>query len=392
MISTRVRVALGLVVAIGLASSSSARSFAESAKSRIAFRELQSTNFAHNRVGISPVRKMVVYLPPGYDETSKRFPVIYFLPNPFDGSYRSAFDKRDAQGLFDRAISAGVIERFILVSVDMTTPLGSSWYVNSPATGNWEDFLVKELVPDIDASFKTLQNRDSRGIAGIFMGGYGAIRVGMRHSDVFGSVYAMHPVGTGSGVRIMDSLPNWDLMANAKSLDDVKKHGYSQVFTTIFQAHLPNPEKPPLFIDLPARKVGDRLFIDAKLTDRLRNSFFLEAMIPQFADNLKSLKGLKFDWGRSDPNHDHVFANQAFTHKLNEYGIEHEAEEYNGAWEEESNWGESGASQWKFFRSFGGNLCSTRNKLAAVIDRTRRIAVESIPQDRSAPGCRGIAR
>jgi S-formylglutathione hydrolase FrmB len=214
MISTRVRVALGLVVALGLASSRSARSFAESANSRIAFRELQSTNFAHNKVGISPVRKMVVYLPPGYDETSKRFPVIYFLPNPFDGSYRSAFDKRDAQGLFDRAIAAGVIERFILVSVDMTTPLGSSWYVNSPATGNWEDFLVKELVPDIDASFKTLRNRDSRGIAGIFMGGYGAIRVGMRHSDVFGSVYAMHPVGTGSGVRIMDSLPNWDLMAN----------------------------------------------------------------------------------------------------------------------------------------------------------------------------------
>ena len=61
MISTRIRVALGLVVALGLASSSSARSFAESAKSRIAFRELQSTNFAHNKVGISPVRKMVVY-------------------------------------------------------------------------------------------------------------------------------------------------------------------------------------------------------------------------------------------------------------------------------------------------------------------------------------------
>ena len=219
------------------------------------------------------------------------------------------------------------------------------------------------------------------------MGGYGAIRVGMRHWDVFGSVYAMHPVGTGSGVRIMDSLPNWDLMANAKSLDDVKKHGYSQVFTTIFQAHLPNPEKPPLFIDLPARKV-ERHFIDAKLTDRLRNSFFLEAMIPQFADNLKSLKGLKFDWGHSDPNHDHVFANQAFTHKLNEYGIEHEAEEHNGAWEEDSNWGESGASQWKFFHFFGRNLCSTRNKLAAVIDRTRRIAVETNPQDR----CTGLPR
>ena len=81
--------------------------------------------------------------------------MIYFLPNPF-GSYRADFDQRDAQGLFDRAIAAGVIGKFILVSVDMTTPLGCSWYVNSPVTGNWEDFMVKELVPYIDANFRTL--------------------------------------------------------------------------------------------------------------------------------------------------------------------------------------------------------------------------------------------
>jgi S-formylglutathione hydrolase FrmB len=42
------------------------------------------------------------------------------------------------------------------VSVDMTTPLGSSWYVNSPVTGNWENFVVQELVPYSDANFRTL--------------------------------------------------------------------------------------------------------------------------------------------------------------------------------------------------------------------------------------------
>ena len=77
----------------------------------------------------------------------------------------------------------------------MNTPVGYSWSVNSSVTGNWEDFVVKELVPDIDANFRTLANRDSRGIAGDRMGGYGAIRFGMRHPDVFGSVYALHPVG-----------------------------------------------------------------------------------------------------------------------------------------------------------------------------------------------------
>src|SRR5262249_40709082 len=254
----------------------------------------------------------------------KRYPVIYFLPTAFENSYKGA------QGLFDRAIAAGVIGKFILVCVDMTTPLGSSWYVNSPVTGNWEDFMVEELVPDIDANFKTLPQRDSRGIAGEFMGGYGAIRLGMRHADVFGSVYALHPVGTGSGVRIVASLPPWDLLARAKSLEDVKANLYAQIFTTIFQANLPNPDKPPLFIDMPAHKAGDRLIIDSKLTERLRNSFFLESMIPQHAEDLKSLRGFKFDWARSDANHDHIYSNQALTHKLNEFGIVHEAEEYNG--------------------------------------------------------------
>jgi hypothetical protein len=267
--------------------------------------------------------------------------VIYFLPNPFDGDYRSLFKKDDALDLFDKAIASGVIGKFILVSVDMTTPLGTSWYVNSPVTGNWEDFMVQELVPYIDANFRTLPNRDSRAITGIFMGGYGALRFGMKYPDVFGTVYAMHPVGTGSGLQIMETRPNWSLMEHAKSIDDLKADGFSMIFTSIFQAHLPNPANPPLYIDFPAHKDGDKLVIDSETTTRLRNSFFIESMIPQYANGLKSLRGLKIDWARSDSNQDHVYSNQALTHKLNEFGIVHEAEEYNGAWGE-ANWGIDG--------------------------------------------------
>lgn len=340
MIWTRTRMVVSMAIVLACASLSAVPSLAESEKGRVVSRELEGKGFALSKAGTNPVRKMVVYLPAGYDESSKRFPAIYFLPDTFQ-DYRWAFDQKDARGVFDRAIASGVIDRFILVCVDMTTQLGSSWYVNSPATGNWEDFMVEELVPYIDANFKTVPGRDSRGIAGVFMGGYGAIRFGMRHPDVFGSVYALHPVGTGSGVQIMNSRPNWDLLTKAKSIDDVKKDGYSTIFTTIFQAHLPNPNKPPLFIDLPAHKAGDQLVIDAALTERLRNNFFLETMIPQYAENLKSLRGFKFDWARSDSNFDHVYANQALTHKLNEYGIAHEAEEYNGTWGEQT-WGVDG--------------------------------------------------
>jgi hypothetical protein len=345
MISLRTRVFTTIVILFSFILLSSASSLAIDTESQVLSREIHSEKFSHNKVGTSPIRKMVIYLPAGYDQSlksnpSKRYPVLYFLPRPFE-SYRADFDQNHAQSLLDRAIKTGVIDKFILVSVDMTTPLGCSWYLNSPVTGNWEDFMIQELVPYIDANFSTLPTRDSRGIAGDFMGGYGAIRFAMTHPDVFGSVYALHPVGTGSGVLTMYSRPNWDILANAKSLDDVRKDGFSTIFTTIFQAHLPDPDKPPLFIDLQAHKDGDQLIIDAGITERLRSSFFLEEMIPKYAENLKSLRGFKFDWARSDSNQDHVYSNQAFTHKLNEFGIRHEAEEYNGVWGS-GNWSQDG--------------------------------------------------
>src|ERR1700735_348523 len=104
------------------------------AGSQLVARELHSEKFADNKVGTSATRKMVVYLPAGYDGSSQRYPVIYFLPTPFE-SYRAEFDRSGAQGLLDGAISARVIDEFIFVAAEMNTPLGCSWYVNSPVTG-----------------------------------------------------------------------------------------------------------------------------------------------------------------------------------------------------------------------------------------------------------------
>jgi hypothetical protein len=311
------------------------------AASQVINRELQSKSLSHTKIGTDPLRKMAVYLPPGYESSSKRYPVLYYLPNAAD-NYRAAFDQQSAEALFDHAIGSGVIGEFILVSVDMNTPLGCSWYLNSPVTGNWEDFAVQELVPYIDSNFRTVANQDSRGIVGDRMGGYGAIRLAMRHPEIFGSVYAMHPVATnGPGLQTMYSRPNWDVLAQATSLDDVKKDMFSAIFLGIFEAFLPDPHKPPLYTDLPAHKDGDELVIDSQLTARLRDEFLLGPMIPAYAENLKSLRGFKFDWGRSDANQDHVYGNQSFTHLLNEFGIPHEAEEYNGGWGDK-NWGENG--------------------------------------------------
>lgn len=298
---------------------------------RVTSFEVKSVAVSNTKIRTNPMRQGIAYLPPAYDDSSLRYPVVYYLPTSFK-EFRSAFECKDACGFLDREIVSGTIEKFIFVCVDIGTPLGNSWAANSPVTGNWDDFIAKELVSYVDATFKTRAAGDSRGVAGEFMGAHGAIRVAMAHPDVFGSVYGMHPVGTGSGVQIMHGRPDWDVLGRAKSLDDIKGNGYSVLFTGIFQAFLPNPEKPPLFVDLAAHREGKQLVVDSKLTERLRRNFFLESLIPQYADNLKSLRGFKFDWTRTDQNWDHVYSNQAFTNKLNEFGIPHQAEEYNGLW------------------------------------------------------------
>ena len=313
---------------------------AEESGSQVLVRQLRGESLAHSLIGTDPVRRLAVYLPPGYGGSVQRYPVIYYLPNPL-AKFDEDFYRGQAREVLDRAMAAGEMGKVIFVAVDMATPLGCSWYVNSPVTGNWEVFMVRELVTYVDANFRTLASRDSRGIAGDFMGGYGAIRFGMTHPEIFGTIYALHPVGTGSGIFTMYSRPDWKKLAGIKSRDELPKGIWANIFISIFQASVPNVNKPPLYIDLQARAVGDTVEIDSAVTERLRDNFLLETMIGRYADNLKSLRGLRFDWARNDGNQDHVYANQALTHKLNEFGIPHEAEEYNGVWGT-GNWGADG--------------------------------------------------
>jgi hypothetical protein len=67
-----------------------------------------------------------------------------------------------------------------------------------------------------------------------------------------------------------------------------------------------------------------------RIVSTLRSRFFIAELVPQNLSLLAALRALKMDWPRNDSIYDHVYANQALTHLLNEYGIEHEAEEFNG--------------------------------------------------------------
>ncbi len=135
------------------------------------------------------VRDLYVYLPPGYETTDKRFPVVYCLAG-FTGRGKmmlndSAFSPNMAERM-DSLIENQTIEPMIAVMPDCFTYFGGSQYINSTATGNYEDYLTDEIVTAIDTDFRTISHRNSRAVMGKSSGGYGALVMALRHADKFG--------------------------------------------------------------------------------------------------------------------------------------------------------------------------------------------------------------
>jgi enterochelin esterase family protein len=142
----------------------------------------------NNPLGDPHVRRVPVYLPPGYDASSERYPTVYHLTG-FTGRGTmylndAPFDETLPQRL-DRLITSSAIRPMIVVMPDCFTRLGGSQYLNSSATGRYEDHLVQELVPHIDGKFRTRADAQQRAVVGKSSGGYGSVILAMRHPDVF---------------------------------------------------------------------------------------------------------------------------------------------------------------------------------------------------------------
>jgi len=151
----------------------------------------ESNILKNNPLGDKFVRDLIVYLPPGYEKSGERYPSIYCLTG-FTGRGKmllndAAFSPNLAERM-DKLIAAGTIHPMIVVMPDCFTYYGGSQYINSTATGNYEDYLIDEIVPFVDENFRTIAGRNSRAVMGKSSGGYGSLIMGMRHADVFGLV------------------------------------------------------------------------------------------------------------------------------------------------------------------------------------------------------------
>ncbi|HEX8825637.1 MAG TPA: alpha/beta fold hydrolase, partial [Archangium sp.] len=192
-----------------------------------------------NALGDPADQDVHVYLPPGYaSSTERRYPVLYLL-HGFNGSpemWTSSLQE---------------VKELIVVMPNGANRLGGSFYLDSAVTGGWEDFIVREVVGYVDANYRTLAQPASRGIAGHSMGGYGALRLGMRHPDVFGAVYAMAPCCLALEEDLGPDNPAWGRLATFKDraqLEAAARQGefYPLLLSALAAAVSPNPHHPPL--------------------------------------------------------------------------------------------------------------------------------------------------
>jgi enterochelin esterase-like enzyme len=280
-----------------------------------------------NPAGENTTRRLSIYLPPDYESSKKRYPVVYYL-HGYTSNDSLTFHLTQYDKLFDQAIASGKIRPFIFVISDQYTLYRGSYYTNSSVTGKWADFTAKDLVNYIDKNYRTIIDRNSRAITGHSMGGYGAIKLGMQYPDVFACVYALSPALLSLEKDFESLRASYIQVQLLKSRDEALKVFSAARLVALGQAFSPNLSKPPFYCDMPFISSGDSLVIDTSVMNTWIKHTPSE-MIESHIDNLKKLRALKLDWGRNELG-TLPFGCLTFSRKLEKAGIEHYAEEYIG--------------------------------------------------------------
>src|SRR6266542_3478994 len=241
-------------------------------------------------------RDVLVFLPPGYNKNRTRhYPVVYALHGYSIGAEQWSQEIHVPQTI-EGAFARGAQE-MIVVLPDSKTVHNGSMYSSSVTTGDFETFIAADVVAYIDAHYRTIAHRNSRGLVGHSMGGYGATRIGMKHPDVFGSLYIMSPCclsprGSGGGGRATPA--NDEALAAVKTPADSAKLPFGlRAQLASAAAWSPNPHNPPLYLDLP---IGDKQ--QAVLARWAANAPL--AFVDQYIGNLRQYRAMAIDVGDQD--------------------------------------------------------------------------------------------
>jgi len=282
-------------------------------------------------------RQIDVYTPTEYDVTTRAYPVVYVLHGcvcdlapgtTYDWIYWTYFGLKT---YLDDAIATGAIQPTIVVTMDACAgDFCGSYYTNSELYGNFENYVVEDVVGYVDDHFRTIADRPFRLLLGHSMGGYGAMRLALRHPDRFGAA------GSCAGALDMDAssmLAQWPLIEGEVDPDELgTPYDYdpadgqmSMVYFARSGAFSPNLDHPPHLVDFPFTELGD---VDLEVLPRWQAN-----NLATFAEELVGAGAVRpclwFDCGEHDELLERPL-NGAFAAALDALGIPYVYEHHEG--------------------------------------------------------------
>jgi enterochelin esterase-like enzyme len=294
--------------------------------------EITSQALADNLIGDPNTRRFYVYLPPGYDDGDEHYPVVYVL-HGWRGS-RGDYLRMGPQ--LKLLIAQGKAQPMILVFVDGRNAFGGSWYRSSPTIGDYESYITRELVDLVDNTYRTLANPESRGVTGCSMGGEGAIHLAFKYPDVFSAAAPVsglydydkeHDAWWEEGREAYEGEPD-GLDFQGVPLPIVWFVGGAAIAA-------PNPDRPPLYLDMPFEIVDGEPQIVPDVYDKIV-ALAPKHEVHDYLDQPVRLHGLLLVQEQMNVPEE-AASGRNFDQLLTDLGVEHEYLEFasghcSGSW------------------------------------------------------------
>ena len=285
-------------------------------------------------------RDLNIYLPSDYDPSGRPLPCLWDLAaftNAGPGHLNWRNHGENLVQRLDRLIGSGEMAPVVVAIPDCYTSLGGNQYVNSPAVGNYADYLVHELVPLVSERFNVIDGPSGRGLFGKSSGGYGALYHAMCHPKVWGAA-ASHAGDAGFDLVFRTEFPKVCNVLNSfdGNIGEFIREFWSAnqppgawfmallivAMAASYDPDTDNPERIRLPFDLQTCEVDEERWACWMRWDPV-------TMAARHSEALKNLRGLYIDVGRQDQYHMH-FGARRLHRELERLGVAHHYEEFDG--------------------------------------------------------------